>query len=229
MLDELHKALTPDQEIQVTVWAPDNDNVEYSFSSVIISKVGALFMIMPPDTQPQRIIPLLQKDVVVGVVLEKYPSSFIFYPVVHALPAKDDPKGGYWLKIQSSTQVEVLKMDAIQRRRHVRIPMVVPFEVEYHGGLKTPAHTVNVSGGGLRFTSSVSFEVDQELLLHIQLNPTLPMLHLKAKVVMSAHNRLSKRGDDMYAAACQFLEMDDAREMIIVRECFRRELRQAGN
>lgn len=222
MLNELQKALVQDQKIQVTVWDPENEGVEYSFPSFVMSKVGLLFMIAPPTTQQQKILPLLQPGITVGGVLETYPNPFIFYPLVHALPEKDQK--GYWLKIPENAQVEV-----IQRRKHVRIPMIIPFEVEYQvlgrgTPLKIPARTEDVSGGGLKFTSATLFPVGKELLLHIQFNPGLPILHLKAKVVMSTQNRLKRQADDLYTTACQFLEMDDAREMIIVRECFRREL-----
>lgn len=222
MLTELHKALVQDQKIQVTVWDPDNEGVEYSFPSFVMAKVGSLFMIAPPSTQQQKITPLLQPGITVGGVLETYPNPFIFYPLVHALPEKDQK--GYWLKIPEDAQVEV-----IQRRKHVRIPMIIPFEVEYNllgrgSPLKIAARTEDVSGGGLRFTSLTLFPVNKEILLHIQFNPTLPIIHLKGKVVMSNQNRLRRQADDLYTTACQFLEMDDTREMMIVRECFRREL-----
>jgi hypothetical protein len=221
MLTELQKALVQDQKIQVTVWDPENENVEYSFPSFVMSKVGTLFMIAPPTTQQQKIVPLLQPGITVGGVLETYPNPFIFYPFVHAVPEKDQK--GYWLKIPEDAQVEV-----IQRRKHVRIPMIVPFEIEYTllGGapLKVPARTEDVSGGGMRFTSVTLFPVGKEIEIQIQFNPNLPILNLKAKVVMSNQNRLRRQADDLYTTACQFLDMDDAREMIIVRECFRREL-----
>jgi hypothetical protein len=223
MLDELQKVLAKNQKIQVTVWDPDDDTMEYTFPSFVMNRVGALFMVAAPTVHPQKIIPLLQKDVTVGAVLETYPNPFIFYPVVHSLP--EDGKSGYWLRIPENTPVEV-----IQRRKHVRIPMVVPLEVEYQlaglpDKLKIAARTEDVSGGGLRFNSVTLFPVGQEVMLHIQLNPSIPMLHLKAKVVVSMQNRLRKQADDMYTTACQFIELDDAREMVIVRECFRRELK----
>jgi hypothetical protein len=76
----------------------------------------------------------------------------------------------------------------------------------------------------MRFTSVTLFPVGKEIEIQIQFNPNLPILNLKAKVVMSNQNRLRRQADDLYTTACQFLDMDDAREMIIVRECFRREL-----
>jgi hypothetical protein len=222
MLDELQKVLAKNQKIQVTVWDPADDAVEYTFPSFVMNRVGLLFQVASPTVHPQKIIPLLQKDVVVGAILETYPNPFIFYPVVHSLP--EDGKG-YWLRIPEDTAIEV-----IQRRRHVRIPMVLPLDVEYQMAGQGPklmiqARTEDVSGGGLRFNSLTLFPVGQELILHIQMNPSIPMLHLKAKVVMSMQNRLRKQADDLYTTACQFQDLDDAREMIIVRECFRRELK----
>ena len=223
MLYELQKVLAKDQKIQITVWDPEDDTIEYTFPSFVINRVGLLLLIAAPTVHLQKIIPLLKKDVIVGAVLESYPNPFVFYPVVHSFP--EDGKG-YWLKIPENAEVEM-----IQRRRHVRIPMMIPFEVEYQlpgksDKLKLPARTEDVSGGGLRFTSVTLFPVGQELTLHIQMNPSTPMLHLKGKVVISTQNRLRKHADDLYSTACQFVDLDDTQEMVIVRECFQRELKR---
>jgi c-di-GMP-binding flagellar brake protein YcgR len=220
MLNELRKSLGVNQKVQVTVWDPTDESVEYTFISQILDVEDMFFLVSPPDKQTVQILPLLQKGIVVGIVLETFPNPFIFYPVVHS--RKDTNPQGYWLRILENTEIEV-----VQRRRHVRIPMILPLEVEYHVGdrrIPIAARTEDVSGGGMRFTAPRSFYKGQDLVLHVQLNPQLPLMHLKARVVFSAENRFRKRPEDVYATACQFYDLDDALEMMIVRECFRREL-----
>ncbi|MCE3236921.1 MAG: hypothetical protein K0Q50_3113 [Vampirovibrio sp.] len=220
MLSQLQAALAIKCKVQVTVWNPADESVEYTFPSYIMATDELAFMVAPPTIQQNQIVPLLTQNMVVGVVLETYPNPFIFYPVIHSLPT--DIQGGYWLKIPPDSQVEL-----IQQRKHVRIPMVLPIEVDYTLGdknIRMQARTEDVSGGGLRFTSITQFRSGQELLLHVQFAPSQPIMHLKTRVVFSAQNRVKRQPDDLYATACQFTDMDNKQEMLIVRECFRREL-----
>ncbi len=224
MLFELQKALVLNQKVQVTVWDPDNDSVEYSFQSFVLEAVGNLFRLALPATELSTILPLLQPGIVVGAVLEAHPTPYIFYPVIHAASATD--RRGFWLKIPENPQVE-----ALQRRRHVRIPMDIPVHLEYSVSdrwMSLCARTEDVSGGGLRFTSTRLFSEGQELLISLGFNPSDPPLRLKARVVFSMESRLSKQSDGMYSTACQFVGLTDAEEMVLVRECFKRELGRKG-
>lgn len=223
MLQELRQALSVQQKIQITVWDPERENVEYTFESFIKDIGGLMVLIAAPATQPDKIAPLLQKDRIVGAVLETYPLPLIFYPVILG-PAEQTPEKGYWLKIPEDGTVEIL-----QRRRHVRVPIVLPLEVNYRLGspekaLSLSARTEDLSGGGLRFTAMRSFLKGQMLSLHLKLSPNLPAIDLKAEVVTSISNRIRKQPDDLYATACRFVDLEDAQEMLLVRECFRREL-----
>lgn len=221
MLQELEKTLAVNQKVQVTVWDPDNDTVEHSFPSFVADVEGRFLLIAPPTTHADKIVPLMQKGLVVGIVLETYPNPYIFYPVIHS--SQTQPKPGFWLRILDSTQVEM-----VQRRRHVRIPMVLPVEVEYQIGprwLEQKARTEDVSGGGMKFTGPRLFYKDQLLRLRFRFNEEADWMDLKAKVVFSTENRVKKKPDDLYATACQFYDIDDMHEMLIVRECFARELK----
>ncbi len=220
MLSDLQKALVLNQKVQVTVWDPNNDSVEYSFQSFVMEAGGTLFQLAPPTTQAATILPLLQPGIVTGAVVETYPNPYIFYPIIHSAPLS--AQSGFWLKIPENPQVEVM-----QRRRHVRIPMVIPFNLEYSisgRSMAMQARTEDVSGGGMRFTSIRQFPKGQDLLILLAFNPSEPPLKLKAKVVFSVQNRLKKQPDDLYSTACQFADLTDAEEMILVRECFKREL-----
>lgn len=221
MLKELQAALSENRKLQVTVWDPGDETVEYTFPSFVMNSTGSLFNIAPPTVHPTKILPLLQKGAVVGIVVETYPNPYIFYPVVQAVP--QSAGAGYWLRIPEDSKIEV-----IQRRKHVRIPMIIPMEVEYVLGkdkiLTLPARTEDVSGGGLRFTAIKLFSKGQDLKFHIQFSPSVPRMQLKARVVFSTQNRIHRQPDDLYVTACQFYDLEDAQEMLIVRECFRREL-----
>lgn len=219
MLADLQKALTVDQRVQITVWDSQDDSVEHTFSSYVMEAGGNVLRVASPSSPTHPAIPLLQRNVVVGVLVEVSPNPYIFYPVIHSEPS---PQGGFWLKIPDNPAIEI-----IQRRRHVRIPMLIPFELEYLDGgqwVKLSARTEDMSGGGARFTASRLFLKGQDLLLVLPLDATQPPLRLKAKVIFSAENRVKKQSDDLYVTACEFQELDAAGEMMLVRECFRREL-----
>jgi c-di-GMP-binding flagellar brake protein YcgR len=221
MLKELQKSMSVDQRLEITVWDPNNDRVEFNFHSYIMDVEGTFFMVAPPGKDIQKIAPLMQPGMLVGAVLDSNPALYIFYPTMHRYQEK--PKAGYWLKLLDSTQVEV-----VQRRRHVRIPMQVPFRVEHLIGanhwVSVDTVTEDVSGGGMRFTSQRQFFKDQDLRLYIQFHEEQPKLVLKARVVFSAENRLRRRKDDFYVTACQFYDVEPHEETVVVRECFRREL-----
>ena len=225
MLDDLQKAIKPDLHIQVTVWDPNNESVEHTFDSYIAEASGLLFrIVLPHPSKASAILPLLDKGLVVGIVLETYPKPFIFYPIIADVPKNSS--SGIWLKILQNAEVEVF-----QRRKHVRIPMVVPFEVSYRGldinsEIRMSARTCDVSGGGLKFTSTRNFSKDQKLNIYIQFDDEQPSIELKATVVFSKENLIRRHQDDLYATACQFYDIDNAKEMMVVRECFRRELQR---
>jgi c-di-GMP-binding flagellar brake protein YcgR len=231
-LKQLQKELVVNKRLEVTVWSLDNDELEFTFHSTILAVDGHHFFISPPPQAQADINRHMEQGLVVGVVLDSYPNPLIFYPIVHM---HDDSYPGYWLRIPQNCQIEV-----VQRRRHVRIPMNLPIEVEYKvredHWLSVNATTEDVSGGGLRFTCSRAFPKEQALLIHIvfvddsplpskQQEEPSPPLKLPAKVVFSVENRSPKRPAEVYSIACQFADLTEQQEMIIMRECFKRELR----
>jgi hypothetical protein len=223
MLSDLQKAIKADLRVQVTVWDPNNESAEYTFSSYVMEGTGLRFKIAPPDEEPTTILPLMTEGIAVGVVLDAYPAPFIFYPIIQDVPLH--PAQGYWLSIPYNAEVEIF-----QRRRHVRIPMIVPVELEFPSigagaNMKIPARTSDLSGGGMRFTSSRNLSGGEVLIVHLQFDAEQPMMDLTASVIFSTGNRVRKHPDDLYSTACQFLKLNDAQEMMIVRECFRCELK----
>jgi c-di-GMP-binding flagellar brake protein YcgR len=221
MSAEWQKALVINQKVQVTVWDLQDDTVEYSFNSHITEVSRNMLALAPPTTQAALIYPLLQQGVVLGVLIETDPNPYVFYPLIASKPASQN--SDFWLKIPENPQIEF-----IQRRQHVRIPMVIPFELEYLlSGRPIPmsAQTEDLSGGGIRFTCARMFPLGQELYIKLPLTLVGQVLQLKAKVVFSAQKSPHKKtSEDLYIVACQFQDLEDAQEMALVRECFRREL-----
>lgn len=222
MFAELQKILNVGQKVQITVWHPQDDNIEYAFAANICEMAGHLLKVALPGDVDEAVLPLLEQGVVVGVVVETYPNPYIFYPAIQS--PLDSLNREFWLKIPEDVQVST-----VQRRKHVRVPMVIPIQLEYliaERWIPIAARTEDVSGGGVRFTSLRLFLMGQELRIHLPFGPSESILHLKAKVVYSAQNRIKKQAEDIYVTSCQFLDLDDAQEMALVRECFRRELRR---
>jgi c-di-GMP-binding flagellar brake protein YcgR len=224
MLAQLQKALVVNQKIQLTVWDLQNEQLEFQYHSYVMDVDTPFFKVAPPPpAQAKEIEPRLISGVVVGAILEAYPAPFVFYPIVHA-PAKGNPPEGFWLKIPENPQIEVMQL-----RRHVRIPMRLPVKVEFTQMGKwfsIDGYTEDMSGGGLRFTSSRQFEKKQELLIHLRVENDTELLKLRSSVVYTGENRICRNADDLYATAVQFLELDARQEMLIMRECFRRELKK---
>ena len=221
MLHDLQKALKSELRAQVTVWDPDDESKEYTFNSHILEVSGLLLQIAGPAEDMEHIAPLLRKGYVVGIVLESYPLPFIFYPIIMEDFQAGSP--GVQVHIPPDGDIEVL-----QQRTHVRIAMVMDIEVEFNSldsAQVQAARTENMSGGGLRFSSSRLFSAEERLTIHIQLDEDEPRMHLPVQVIFSRENRIRKHPDDIYTTACKFIDLDSAEEMKIVRECFRRELR----
>lgn len=223
MLAEFQKALIVNQKIQVTVWDPQNDKLEFHYDSFIMDIEAPFMKVAPPPTnQAQEIEARMTPGVVAGVILEAYPAPFVFYPIIHA--KQETPPIGFWLKIPDNPEIEVM-----QRRRHVRIPMIIPVKAEFIVAGKwcsVEGHTEDMSGGGLRFTSARQFYKEQEVLVHLRLEEEKEVLKLKSTVVFTGENRVRRRPDDLYATAVQFVDIDAKQEMLIMRECFRRELKK---
>lgn len=224
MLADLQKALTLGQKVQITVWHPQDEKIEHTFTTTILEVVGHLLKVSLPLDVVSLVPPLLEAGMVVGAVIETYPKPVVFYPAVQMRPGVPAPLDTIWLKVPDEGQI-----NTIQRRKHVRVPMVIPFNMEYliaERWIPLSARTVDVSGGGLRFCSVRLFLMGQELRVWLPFGDGGTTLTLRARVVYSTQNRIKKQPEDIYVTSCQFLDLDDTQEMALVRECFRRELRR---
>ncbi|WP_373531895.1 flagellar brake protein [Vampirovibrio sp.] len=221
MSNEWQDALVTGQKVQVTIWDAEDDSIEYTFSSQIDQMGKTMLSLAAPSSGVASIYPLLQPGVVVGVMLEINPTPCIFYPVIASKPTAEG--GIFWLKIPENPQIEF-----VQRRKHVRIPMVIPFVLEYMQAdkpISMSARTDDLSGGGMRFTGMRLFPPAQQLRIKLPLAGGPQVLQLKARVVYSVQNSRKKHPEDLYIVACQFQDLEDAQEMALVRECFRHELK----
>lgn len=229
MLKKLQAHLRISQVLQVTVWNPLDDAVEYTFPASIEETAGTLVRLSPENGFfPAEIPSLLQRETIVGIFLEACPTPFLFYPKVQIPPV--DKTGYFWIRLSEDMAIEPLQI-----RRHVRVPFVTIFEAapwqehapsgeeeELH---YLPARTVDISGGGLKFLSNVEFRPEQALALRLKLDPKEPVLLLKAFVIACEERRLRRQFPEWrYAVACRFAELNPTQERLIMKECFRREL-----
>jgi c-di-GMP-binding flagellar brake protein YcgR len=219
LLFELQKALKAEQSLLITVWDPKNEKTEYTFPSYVITVEGFRVQIAGPAPQAVKLAPLLQPNTIIGIVLEINPAPFIFYPTIESV----ESDGSCWMTLSKDSQVE-----KFQNRNHVRIAMITPFQFEYQSEegkwLPMSARTVDLSGGGVKFTCPQAFEKGTILKIFLKFGPDTPMLILKGKVVFSAENRFCQKPEDFYTTGCQFFDLNESQETLLMKECFRREL-----
>jgi hypothetical protein len=227
LLKTLQAHLRTSPTLQVTVWNPLDETVEYTFPASIAETAGTLVRLSPePGFFSADVPPLLQRDAIVGIFLEACPTPFLFYPKVQIPPA--EKTGCFWIRLNEDMSIEPLRI-----RRHVRIPLVTPFEVALRqaGGTGEgepqylPAQTVDISGGGLKFTSPAPFQSEQALSLRLKLDTKEPPLLLKAVVILCEEKHLPQQPSEWrYVVACRFVDPTPVQERLIMKECFRREL-----
>lgn len=239
----LEEYIAKGQDIEVTLWDPEvEDDEGESFSSYIRDfRSGFLYVDMPKFEDP-GIYDKIQPGLLVGAVVTAPTKQIIFYPRVYAGP--DSDKSVLMLRIASDTSFEV-----IQRRKHVRVPAEIPVSIEVMDENNQPvasfrSTTINISGGGVRFTTPAPLENGQNLRVTIRLfdlqkktlnlpQPKLKKgfiddsgneLKFKAIVAFSGNNKFHKTEQDLFLCGVSFQEVTRYQEMIMVRECIRREL-----
>lgn len=220
-------ALKPKTPIEVTVWKDGDDDFEYSFQSTILSITNELFLIEEPENLDPKIYGLLTTGVLIGVVANTKNKPIIFYPSVFS-HQKKTPKG-FWLKIPADCLSET-----IQRRGHVRVEMALPITVFFEsvGGLEEEmtGKTLDISGGGLKFTSQRAFSSKQDIEIRLNFYPDAEpdeadeTLKLFGKIVFSVENQKSTGAGDFYVNAVQFQNLPDKDINKIMGECFKKEL-----
>jgi len=217
MNTELINVLNKHQRLQVSVWDPKDDAFEFHYNSFLIEARPPRLKVALPIEPAGHILPLLQPGLMIGIFLESYPTPYIFYPLIHDKP--DDE--GFWLNIPDD-----VKAEGFHIREHVRVRMFLPVEITYN--LSPPqvlqGTTEDMSGGGLRFTTSRQFVLNEEISLRFRFHDDTPLLTVQAKVVHSSENRVRRSPRDLYATSCKFINLKEQEESLIMRECFRQEL-----
>ncbi len=219
LLNRLQSYLKPSQMLQLTVWDPDDEAVEYVAQGVIRESTGFLVRVFfNEDDFPPEAVPLFVQGVIVGVFLEVNPAPLMFYPKLHSVSF--GRRTEVWLRLAPETNIEVL-----QNRAHVRVTMRIPFQVgSIEEGSIHPAYTVDMSGGGLKLNCDIPYEPGQMLTIQLSLFPGNNMV-LKGQVISAAKNPLVQlHPQERYTLTCCFIDLEPALETLIMKECFRREL-----
>lgn len=220
LLNRLQSYLKPSQPLQLTVWDSVDDSVEYVFYGTIKESTGFLVRIaFDEGVFPPQAISQLKPGDILGALLEVNPTPFLFYPKLHSLN-QPGRRVEIWLRLTPETNIELM-----QNRAHVRVTMRMPCLVGTQAeGAIHPAYTVDLSGGGIRFTSQALYAPEQILAVRLNFSPEMTMA-VKAKVISSENNPLVKvRPEEVYTVRCCFVELDPGQEPLIVKECFRHEL-----
>ncbi len=222
-ISDIKKHLLAGTNVELTVWDPERDDIEHTFHSFVEEVTELKFKIAgPPLAKADEIMPLMLNKSTVGIMLQSEPNPYIFYPVVHSHEVKKT--SSYWLRIPENTVIQEYKT-----RSHVRVAARIPLEIAFQLGNKTlfvQGVTENISGGGLRFTAPRVFLKNQNIRMNIKLNDVTPMIRVNAKVIASGENRQRMTTQDVYFAACQFVDLERQHETEIMRECFRREVQK---
>jgi PilZ domain len=220
LLNRLQSYLKPSQTLQLTIWDPDNETVEYVFHGAIKESTGFLVRVsFDEGVFPPEAVSLVKPGDILGALLEVNPTPLFFYPNLHSLN-QPGRRVEIWLRLTPETNIELM-----QNRAHVRVTMRMPFSVgTLAEGPVHPAYTVDLSGGGVRFTSQALYVPDQVLAMRMPFSANLTMT-VKAKVISSENNPLVKvRPEEVYTVRTCFVDLEPGQEPLIVKECFRQEL-----
>ena len=226
----LENLLGKDQAVEVTLWQDDKEEPRLVFKTTILGFAGGnKFLVgFPADKSIDKnsIKKMVEPNSVVGVVAYKENSPLIvIYPVVESVQTNTALQG-IWLKLLNTEQAEM-----VQRRFHFRIDLNLPVAVKQAGDDDdTPpakGTTLDMSGGGLKFTSRRRYEKDEALVVSVQFPEEAEPVDVHCEVVYSSDNRRKQAdGSDAFITACRYSanKMDQRTETLIMKECFRAEL-----
>lgn len=128
------------------------------------------------------------------------------------------------LKVEGN---EAFRSQFLKRRQHVRVSIRFPVEILSASGSKLVGQSVNLSGGGMRFTSSGTFEKGTPLALMFKIEQSAQPLKVKAVVLGDAPaTGYTTSGNTMRATFVQFVDLSPRDEQLIVSHCFRHEVMQ---
>lgn len=138
-------------------------------------------------------------------------------------------RAGCWIQLPPAFKNHIL-----QHRQHIRVPVQFPLIVRtvVNGmeGRPIQAESMNLSGGGIRFTSRRLFTPPgQVLVLEFQPDSSYPLFRLKGNVLRSyplPARTLDEKPMDKVTAV-KFLYLDQAQESRLIGFCFRQEIVQA--
>lgn len=102
-----------------------------------------------------------------------------------------------------------------ERRRFIRHPICYPLEFEYAAQIKERTETVNVSKGGLLFTSKHKLQQGRVIILKIPLKAK--MFKIKAKVV---HVSPDEENPKLFDVGVSFYRFADAFKVKLIEQIY---------
>lgn len=101
----------------------------------------------------------------------------------------------------------------LQRREYTRVELETKVIIERKDADNLVTHTVDISGGGIRFISPVAFKSDEEVLVFLYLPFSIRSIQAQSVIVKNEH-----LGENEYVAL--FTQIDERERDKIIKQCF---------
>ncbi len=218
---ELSEFVDVNDQILVTFRLPDASQQLFQFQSLIRAVANnKLLLDVPAFPGIQSVlIPNFQLGINFQPELPDFPT--IMTTII--LFREADP-AGCWVEVPPGFHQHFLK-----RRRHIRVPVQFPLKAFFtvnNREFPLNAQSVNLSGGGMRFTSKRLFQENEVILLEFKPDERGNLYKVKSRVVLSQPVLYPDGTVQHYVTAVAFLNLERYEEDRLVGFCFRQELLQ---
>lgn len=214
---DFYALLTPDVVLEITTWKDNQDDLGMTFEGRIAKVEGERFFVVPTPNVFVSVHALVNPPVLVGLMFHVQSDLYILYPTLERFEVTEEAKG-LWLHIPKTIKMEMSKRRAFIRVKAELDITIMPMMIQ--------TKTIDLSGGGVQFACGRSMPVDQVLYLEIQFRKDEEPLKFMANVVLSRDNALKTGPNDHYAVSCQFMNLTEHQQAMLVAECFKIELGQ---
>lgn len=223
----INSHLTVGTTLHVTLWEPhrfeetaylptdtilqQSELVDYTATVLDINDDCMLLPFPPDDLTHQELFTFGRR---VRCVLRSEEAVFVFYPKIKRYSIKGTL--GIWMELPPY-------LDTLFKRKHLRVTESFPVAVMPKHSTAFPTfvtESLDISAGGMRFTSPYMMESGQGLQLHFKLGHVHQQFVINAKVVyllnkaepFGTHRLAVPTNAVSYTAAVQFLDLEPIQE-----------------
>lgn len=105
----------------------------------------------------------------------------------------------------------------LQRRQYTRIKYIYELEL-IHGGDKYPIKTLDISAGGMKFTTKENINIEYEY------DMTLPLSEIQSVKCIFSPIRIEKNNDGSYTLSGRFNYYNNNDKMVLIQYCAKRSI-----